>query len=166
MQHTHSSQTAKQPNTSTTQLLLAASMPSHALPCPHCLSPWHDQLRRGGEGGIKLMSNKINLYIPPSPPLLSWSWHGEAVGHGRGHGRGQRHGSWHWVVVGCLAAVGVLHMFFAIWFKWCAMRAKANVVMPERAYLYPLGRELYQIAVNSREQDSSRSRWCCIFVIR
>ena len=24
------------------------------------------------------------------------------------------------------------------------MRAKANVVMPERAYLYPLGRELYK----------------------
>ena len=45
------------------------------------------------------------------------------------------------------------------------MRAKANVVMPERAYLYPLGREIYLIAVNSREQDSSRSRWCCIFVI-
>ena len=163
MQHTHSSQTAKQP---TTKCLLCLHAPLSS-PMPHCPLPCHDQLRRGGEGGIVRFILIAHCFIPPSPPLLSWSWEWE-----RQWGMGQRQEgmSRHCVVVvGCLAAwlLGCfcLLMSFAILFKWCVMRAKANVVKPERAYLYPLGRESYKIDVSSCSQESSRSRRCGVKVV-
>ena len=91
---------------------------------------------------------------------MAW---GEAVGHGRGSGAWEHLLLVVWLF-GCLAAVGVLHMFFAILFKWCAMRAKANAVKPERAYMYPLGRELYNLVWAVVNNKSSRSRRCCILV--
>ena len=42
------------------------------------------------------------------------------------------------------------------------MRAKANVVMPERACLYPLGREWYTSVWAVAKEKSSRSRRCYI----
>ena len=41
---------AKQPNTSNNTIIVCLLPPCP--PMPHCLSPCHDQLRRGGEGGM------------------------------------------------------------------------------------------------------------------
>ena len=79
------------------------SLPSHCLSCPTALS--HAMTSRGGEGGDWLDLLNYSLLYPPSPPLLSWSWHGErAVGHEEAVEGQRQEGMSRHCVVGCLAA--------------------------------------------------------------
>ena len=57
------------------------------------------------------MSNKINLYPPlPSPPQLVMAWE-RAVGHEEAREAWEAWQASKHFVVGCLAAVGVAHVF-------------------------------------------------------
>jgi len=65
---------AKQPTT--TQCLLPACPDSSCPLMPHCPLPCHDPAEEGRGGGDGERILITHCFLPPSPPLRSWSWHG------------------------------------------------------------------------------------------